>query len=53
MIKTWILNVSRTKSDVALEQRPDRFPAIGEYIHVTPTFGHTWATPRHTIIGGS
>ena len=38
MIKTMDLNVSGTKKDVALKQRPDRFPSIGDHIQVTPTF---------------
>ena len=53
MIKTLNLNVSGIKSDVAPKERPDRFPSIGDYIHVTPTFEHTWVTPRHTVKGGS
>ena len=53
MIKTLDLNVSGTKRDVAPKQRPDRFPSIGDHIQVTPTFEHTWATPSHTVIGGS
>ena len=39
--------------DVALKQRPDRFPCIGDHIQVTTTFEHAWATPRHTVMGGS
>ena len=39
--------------DVAPKQRPDRFPSIGDHNYVTPTFERTWATPRHTVIGGS
>ena len=39
--------------DVALKQRPDRFPCIGHHIQVTTTFEHAWATPRDTVIGGS
>ena len=53
MIKTLDLNVSGTKRDVAPKQGPDRFPSIGDHIQVTLTFEHTWATPRHTGIGGS
>ena len=53
MIKTSNLNVSGTKRDVTPKQRPDRFPSIGDHIQVTPTFEHTWATPRHTVIGDS
>ena len=53
MIKTLNLNVSGTKRDVAPKQRPDRFSSIGHHIQVTPTFEHTWATPRHTVTGGS
>ena len=53
MIKSLNSNVSGTKKDVAPKQRPDRFPSIGDHIHVTTTFEHTWATPRHTVIGGS
>ena len=53
MIKTLDLNVSSTKRDVAPKQRPDRFPSLGDHIQVTPTFENTWATPRHTVIGGS
>ena len=53
MIKTLDPNVSGTKRDAAPKQRPDRLPFIGDYIEVTPTFEHTWTTPRHTVIGGS
>ena len=53
MIKTLDMNVSGTKKDVAPKPRLDRFPSVGDHIQVTPTFEHTWATPRHTIIGGS
>ena len=53
MIKTLDLNVSGTKRDVAPKQRPDRFASIGDHIQITPTFEHTWANPRHTVIGGS
>ena len=53
MIKTLDLNISGTKRDVAPKRRPDRFPSIGDHIQVTPTFEHTGATPRHTVIGGS
>ena len=53
MIKTLDLNISGTKRDVAPKQRPDRFQSIGDHIQVTPTFENTWATPRHTVIGGS
>ena len=51
MIKTLNLNVLGTKRDVAPEQRPDRFPSVGDYIQTTPTFQHAWATPRHNVIG--
>ena len=47
------LNVSGTKRDVAPKQRCDRFPSVGDCIHVTPPFEYEWATPRHTVIGGS
>ena len=53
MIKTLNLNVLETKRDVAPEQRPDRFPSVGDYIQTTRTFEHAWATPRHNVIGGS
>ena len=53
VIKTLNLNVFGTKRDLAPKQRPDRFPSIGDHIHVTPTFEHTWATPRHTVTRGS
>ena len=49
--KTLDLNVSSAR-DVAPKQRPDRFPSFGDHIQVTATFEHTWATPRHTVIGG-
>ena len=39
--------------DAARKQRYDRFPSVGDQIHATPTFEHAWATPRHTLIGGS
>ena len=53
MIKTLNLNVSSIKKDVnkaPKQKKPDRFPSIGDHIPVTPTFEHTWATPRHTVI---
>ena len=53
MIKTLNLDVSGIKRDVAPEQRLDGCPSIGDHIQVTPTFEHTWETPRHTVIGGS
>ena len=53
MIKTLDLNVSGTKRGVAPKQKPDRFPSIGDHIQFTPTFEHTWATPRHTVLEGS
>ena len=53
MIKTLDLNVSGTKRDVAPKQRPDKFPSTEDHIQVAPTFEHTWATPRHTVIGDS
>ena len=40
MIKILNLNVSGTKRDVVLKQRPDRFPST----EVTTTFEHTRAT---------
>ena len=52
VIKTLNLNVSGTRN-VTPNQRPDRFPSIGDYIHVPTTLEHTWATPRHAVIGGS
>ena len=53
VIKTLNLNASGTKRDVALKQRPDRSPSVGDRIHATPPCAHAWATPRHTIIEGS
>ena len=53
VIKTLNLNVSGTKRDVGPKQKPDRFLSIGDHIHVTPTFEHTWATRKHAFIGGS
>ena len=50
--KTLDLNAFGTKRDVAFKQRPDRFPSTGDHIQVTLTFERTWATPRHTVIGG-
>ena len=47
------LNVSGTKRAVAPKQRYNTFPSIGDHIHATPTFEHVWATPRHTVVGGS
>ena len=46
-------NVSKTKRDIALKQRYDRFPSVQDHIHSTPTFEHAWATTQHTVIGGS
>ena len=51
--KTLNLDVSGTKRDVAPKQRSDRFPSVGDCIHVTPPFEYEWATSRHTVIGGS
>ena len=53
MLKILNLNVSGTKRDVAPKQRSDRFPSVGDHIHVTPTFEYVWTTPGHTVIGGS
>ena len=53
MTKTLDLNVSGTQRNIAPNQIPDRFPSVGDHIQVTFTFEHTWATPRHTLIGGS
>ena len=53
MIKTLDLNVSGTKKDVAPKKRPGRFPYVEDHIQVTPTFEHTWANPRYTLLGGS
>ena len=47
------LNVSGTNKDVAPKQRYDRFPSVGDHIYTTPNFEHAWATPGHTVIGGS
>ena len=38
---------------VVPKQRYDRFPSVGDHIHVTSTFEHAWATTGHTVIGGS
>ena len=50
MIKTfsWHQEGCRQRPD-----RPDRFPSIGDHIHITLTFEYTWATPKHAVIGGS
>ena len=53
VIKTLNLNVSRTKRYVVPKQKPDRFPSIGDHIHVTPTLEHAWKAPRYTAVGGS
>ena len=45
--------MSGTNTDVAPKQRYGRFPSVGDYIHATATFEHAWATPGHTVIGGS
>ena len=47
------LTVSETKRNVSPKQRYDRFPFVGNQIHATPTFEQAWATPGHTVIGGS
>ena len=47
------LNVTRATRNVATNQRYHRFPSVGDYIHATPTFEHTWGTPGHTVIRGS
>ena len=52
MIETLHLNVSGTKRDVALKQRPDRFPSIGDHIQVIPTFEHL-GNPKTYVIEGS
>ena len=53
MMKNLDLNVSGTQRDVAPKQRPDRLSSIGDHIQVTPTFEHTWVTPRDTVIESS
>ena len=53
MIKSFNSIISGAKSDIALKHRPDRFPSVGDHFHVTRTFEHAWATPSHTVIGGS
>ena len=45
-------NIYGTKSDVIPKQRYDRFPSVGDHIHVLPTFKSAWATPGHTVTGG-
>ena len=47
------LNVSGTNRIVVPKQIYNRFPSVGDHIHVTTTFEHAWATPGHTVIGGS
>ena len=47
------LSLSGTKRDVAPKQRYDKFPFIGDQIYATPTFEQAWASPGHTVIGGS
>ena len=47
------LNLSKTKKDVAPKQRYDKFPSVGEHFHATSTIEYAWATPKHTVIGGS
>ena len=39
--------------DIVPKQRYDKLPPVGDHIHVTPTYDHAWATPDHTVIGGS
>ena len=39
--------------DIVPKQRYDKLPPVGDHIHVTPTHDHAWATPDHTVIGGS
>ena len=45
--------MSGTKRDVVPKQRYDRFPSAEDHIHATPTFEDAWASPGHTVIGGS
>ena len=52
-LKTLNLDVLRTKRHVVPKQRSDRFPAVADHIHATPTFAHALANPRHTVIGCS
>ena len=39
--------------DVVPKQRYNRFPSVWDHLHATPTFNHAWATPGHTVTGGS
>ena len=45
--------MSGTKRDVVPKQRYDRFPSAEDHIYATSTFEHAWASPGHTVIGGS
>ena len=47
------LNLPGTNRGVVPKQKYDRFPFVGDHIHATTTFKYSWATPGHTIIGGS
>ena len=47
------LGISKMVFTLGKLERPYRFPYIADHIQVTPTFELTWATPGHTVIGGS
>ena len=47
------LDASGTNRHAAPKQRYDRFPSVGDQIHVTPTFEHAWTNPWHPVIGVS
>ena len=50
--KVLTLNVSRTKSDVALKERYDRFSFVGDHIHASPIFKYAWTTLGHALTEG-
>ena len=47
------LNVFGTNRDLVPKPRYDRFPSVGDHVHAIAIFEHAWATPGHTVLGGS
>ena len=43
------LECLRNQEQCAPQRKTDKFPSAGDCKHATPTFGHTWAVPKHTV----
>ena len=50
--KIFELNCLWNQEGLNPKQR-QRFPSVGDHIHVFPYFVSAYATPRHTVVGGS